>query len=493
MDGFETAALIRKRARSRQTPIIFLTALNSDQKMFQGYACGAVDYLLKPLDPNVLLSKVKVFFDLFKQAETLKYQTAQLIAINQELRRSEERFCSLSHCSPTGIFVTDASGRCIYLNPRCQTICPLQVGDCLATAWEQVVHSGDLDQAIAHWRTHLQEGGEYSDEFRVHDSTGELRWIHVCSAPMFSGEGVLLGYVGTLEDVTLRKRSDAAQAEMLREQAARQEAEAINRLTDQFLGVLSHELRTPLNAVLGWSRLLRAKRFDPDTVATALESIERNALTQTKMIEDILDLSKIVQGKLELNYGLVNLPVILQSAIALSQEEADAKGIRITAAIHFQGGKVWGDPVRIQQVVQNLLKNAIKFTPDAGTIQINLQRVQDSSIQFRTQHLDSPSVFAPHPEEHVQIQVIDSGVGISPEFLPKVFDRFRQADSSSTREFNGLGLGLAIVRHLVELNGGQVVAFSAGKDQGATFTVKLPIWQDVRSRPTRQSRESAIA
>jgi signal transduction histidine kinase len=211
------------------------------------------------------------------------------------------------------------------------------------------------------------------------------------------------------------------------------------------------------------------------------------------MIEDILDLSKIVQGKLELNYGLVNLPVILQSAIALSQEEADAKGIRITAAIHFQGGKVWGDPVRIQQVVQNLLKNAIKFTPDAGTIQINLQRVQDSSIQFRTQHLDSPSVFAPHPEEHVQIQVIDSGVGISPEFLPKVFDRFRQADSSSTREFNGLGLGLAIVRHLVELNGGQVVAFSAGKDQGATFTVKLPIWQDVRSRPTRQSRESAIA
>ncbi len=240
---------------------------------------------------------------------------------------------------------------------------------------------------------------------------------------------------------------------LIREQVVRAEAEAANRAKDEFLSVLSHELRTPLNAILGWSQILRKQHLSQDRVMRALETIERNAKSQAKIIEDILDISRIITGKLRLQVQPVNLVTIIEAAIESVRLAAEAKSIRIKSVLDSSNNHISGDADRLQQVVWNLLSNAIKFTPQGGQVQVRLEWVNS----------------------HVEIIVSDTGVGISPDFLPYVFDRFRQHDSTSTRSYGGLGLGLAIVRQLVELHGGTVTVTSPGIGQGATFTVKLPV------------------
>ncbi len=461
MDGFETATLIRSRPRSRHVPIIFLTAFSaSDQLMFKGYATGAVDYLFKPIDSSILTSKVTVFVDLFKKTEAVQRQAAQLVAVNEELRQSEERFRSLSACSPVGIFVVDSVGRCTYANSQFQAICGLTEAQSLAAGWFPSVCSEDQDHAIAQWQTYVCDSSSYSEELRFYTAADQApRWMHVRSSPMLSAQGELLGYVGTIEDITERKQAEETHAEMLREQIARQEAEAASRMKDEFLAVLSHELRTPLNSMLGWARLLRSKKMDETSVARALATIERNAEAQSRLIEDILDVSKMIRGKLQLNYCAVNLVHVVEIAIDSVRPQADAKSIQLIAAIDPSVSKVWGDPMRLQQVILNLLTNAIKFTPNEGSVEVKLEKQMN--------------------EEFLQLQVRDTGIGINSDFLPKVFDRFRQADSSTTRSFGGLGLGLAIVRHLVELTQGTIRAESPGEGKGSTFTVVLPLWQGI--------------
>ena len=231
------------------------------------------------------------------------------------------------------------------------------------------------------------------------------------------------------------------------------EAQDANRLKDEFLAVLSHELRTPLNAIVGYSRLMRGQMLPPDQVARAIETLERNARWLTQIVEDVLDVSRIVSGKIRLDVQAVEIAGVVDNAVATVQPAADAKGVRLQSLIDPRIGPVSGDPDRLQQVVWNLLSNAVKFTPKGGRVQVRLERVNS----------------------HVEIIVSDTGIGISKDFLPLVFDRFRQADSGSTRKTGGLGLGLSIVRHLVEMHGGSVHAASAGEDQGATFTVRLPV------------------
>ncbi len=240
---------------------------------------------------------------------------------------------------------------------------------------------------------------------------------------------------------------------LMREQIIRAEAEAANRAKDEFLSILSHELRTPLNAILGWSTMLRQKNLSEDKVARALETIERNAKSQAQLIEDILDVSRIITGKLRLRVRPVNLVPVIESAIESVQLAAEAKSIRLQSVLDSEAGPLLGDADRLQQVVWNLLSNAVKFTPKDGRVQILLQRVNS----------------------HVEITVSDTGAGISSDFLPFVFDRFSQHDSTTTRSYGGLGLGLAIVRQLVELHGGTVTVVSPGIGQGTTFTVKLPV------------------
>ncbi|HJQ67638.1 MAG TPA: GAF domain-containing protein [Blastocatellia bacterium] len=231
------------------------------------------------------------------------------------------------------------------------------------------------------------------------------------------------------------------------------ETQEASRLKDDFLATVSHELRTPLNAILGWSRMLRTNRFDDETAAQALETIERNARAQAQLIEDLLDVSRIITGKLRLDIRPVEPVEVINAAIDAVRPAADAKQVRIQTVLDPWAGVVSGDPDRLQQVLWNLLSNAIKFTPKEGSVQIRLERVNS----------------------HIDITLSDTGQGIAPEFLPFVFDRFRQADSTLTRAHGGLGLGLAIVRHLVEMHGGTVRAESEGEGRGATFTVKLPL------------------
>jgi PAS domain S-box-containing protein len=264
---------------------------------------------------------------------------------------------------------------------------------------------------------------------------------------------------GDREVELLEALADAAHIALINTQlyeqtkSAREQAEEANRLKDEFLATVSHELRTPLNAMLGWTRMLRMGTLDETTCERALETIERNAKSQAQLIEDLLDVSRIISGKMRLDVQPVELASVIRSAIDSVRPAADAKSIRLNAALDPRAGPVLGDPTRIQQIVWNLLSNAIKFTPGDGKVQVRLERVNS----------------------HIEITVSDTGIGIKPDFLPCVFDRFRQADSTLTRRQPGLGLGLAIVRHLVELHGGSIHPYSAGEGQGATFTVKLPL------------------
>jgi signal transduction histidine kinase/ActR/RegA family two-component response regulator len=232
-----------------------------------------------------------------------------------------------------------------------------------------------------------------------------------------------------------------------------EDARAANRMKDEFLAVLSHELRTPLNAIVGYSRLLRGGILTDEKAARALETLERNATWLTQIVEDVLDVSRIVSGKIRLDVQAVELPVIVDNAVATIQPAADAKGVRVQTLIDPRVGPVSGDPGRLQQVVWNLVSNAVKFTPKQGRVQVRLERVNS----------------------HVEIVVSDTGVGIRPDFLPYVFERFRQGEAGTTRKTGGLGLGLAIVRHIVEMHGGTVDASSPGEGQGATFRVRLPL------------------
>jgi PAS domain S-box-containing protein len=522
MDGFETAALIRQRERSRHTPIIFITAFSTNDNMvFRGYSLGAVDYLFKPIEAEILKSKVAAFIDLFQKSAEVKRQAAQLAAMNAELKKREEMFRSLSACSPVGIFLTDMHGRCTYTNPCYQAIFGLSPEESLDEGWTQRIHDEDQQRVIANWYAAAAQGQEYKGEFRIITPEGIERWIHVSTSPMRSEESKVIGFAGTSEDITERKKAEEEHIKLIREQTARKEAETANRLKDEFLATLSHELRTPLTAILGWARLLRQGKLNEEAIARAIETIERNATLQAQLIEDILDVSRIMRGKLNLNMCPVNLATVISTVVNSARLEAEAKKIQLEYVIEpteaedtetlrhgdarnknetvsasppppFSASSqassspplpapssiVSGDSNRLQQIVWNLLSNAIKFTSSGGKVEVRLSAHGARGMGQRIMEISNaqcPIPNAQFPISYAQITISDTGVGISPDFLPHVFDRFRQADGSITRNHGGLGLGLAIVHYLVEMHGGSVHADSPGVGQGATFTVRLPL------------------
>jgi PAS domain S-box-containing protein len=287
--------------------------------------------------------------------------------------------------------------------------------------------------------------------------------------PVTSQDGYIPGFGVVVTEITERKRVEEERAELfLREQEARKEAETANRLKDEFLATVSHELRTPLTSILGWAKLLQTGQFDKEVAIQALETIERNAKAQASLIDDLLDVSRIITGKLRLDVCLVEFTPIVEGAIESLRPAAKAKNIELNVTLDDEPRFMSGDPSRLQQVVWNLVSNAIKFTNQGGTVDIKLE----------------------YTETLAELRVIDSGVGIDPQFLPFVFDRFRQADSSITRTYGGLGLGLAIVRHLVDLHGGKVQAQSAGIGQGATFIVQFPIVEESKGKKSLQKQQS---
>ena len=297
--------------------------------------------------------------------------------------------------------------------------------------------------------------------------TGHLPVTSYLAVPVMSRAGDVLGglFFGHESAGMFREREErlvvglAAQAAVAMDNARLyRQAQEANRMKDEFLATLSHELRTPMNAIMGWAQLLREGKLDAATTDRAVQTIDRNARVQTQLISDILDVSRIVSGKLRLDVRPVELVRAVEAALDTIRPAAEARDIDVQTALDAGAGLVSGDADRLQQVVWNLLSNAIKFTPSGGRVHVRLVRI----------------------EPHVQLTVQDSGIGIDRDFLPHVFERFRQGDSSSTRPHGGLGLGLALVRDLVELHGGTVQLSSAGRDQGATFTVKLPVIGAVR-------------
>jgi len=290
---------------------------------------------------------------------------------------------------------------------------------------------------------------------------GTERPIDDSGAPIRNRSGRIVGVVLVFRDVTERRRAEvereAAATERERllaaERSARAEAERANRLKDDFVAMASHELRTPINAILGWTDLIVRNRDDKALAERGLEIVARNARLQTQLISDLLDVSRITSGKLRLDLESVDLQSVIEAALETVQHDADQKGIKLDRELDAEIGHIAADPARLQQVVWNLLSNAIKFTPKGGRVSVALRRSGSQA----------------------EIVVQDNGAGIRPDFLPHVFDRFQQADVSRTRRFGGLGLGLSIVKNLVELHGGRVRADSGGDGQGATFAITLPL------------------
>lgn len=517
LDGLETAGLIRGRHKSRNIPIIFLTADSTGGRhLSRGYSLGAVDYIVKPIEPDILRSKVAVFVELFKKTQQIKRQAQLLHEKNEELENANlarlkmlidlgheltaehdpaqvlESFCRSAtriveaQEAVAGVFNGD--GKTLRYFYRCGANGDSNTHDGIPPVAQKAlkhliarrrpVRLNDSDDL-------LRDKGKTSELVRsflgapLLSSSKVRGWFYLINklnaddfteaderlAATLSTQVAIAYENATLHskaqlhanelqlEIAERKQAEEARAQMLlREQAARTEAERANRTKDEFLATLSHELRTPLTAILGWSHLVRMGNLDESQLSRALETIERNARSQSQLIDDLLDVSRIITGKLEIERYPIDLNAAIEAAIEAVRPAFETKSVQFQTSL---AGKysVPGDANRLQQVLWNLFSNSIKFTPAGGQVRVKVSRSAD----------------------HVRILVSDNGIGIAKEFLPFIFDRFRQADGSTTRVHGGLGLGLSIVKHLVDLHQGSVEVKSGGVNQGATFIVSLPI------------------
>lgn len=378
------------------------------------------------------------------------------------LRRSEERFRLLiDGVTDYAIFMLDAAGRVATWNRGAERLKGYTVDEVLGRHLSLFFPAEDIAAGKPERELLLAaEHGRFEDEGWRIRKDGSRFWANVVLTALRDATGELTGFAKVTRDLTARREAEATERRLVREQTLRETAERsardaleANRIRDEFLATVSHELRTPLTALLGWATVLREQQLDSDLATRAREAIVRNAKAQSRIVDDILDVSRIITGKLQIEPRQADLVRIVEQALEVVRPSADAKSIAIRFQSAASNGQLIGDPDRILQVVWNLLSNAIKFTESGGSIDIRIER--------------TPS--------HLSLTVADTGAGIPPEFLAHVFDRFSQADSSSTRRVGGLGLGLAIVRHIVELHGGTVNATSEGPGKGATFNVSLPL------------------
>jgi PAS domain S-box-containing protein len=372
-----------------------------------------------------------------------------------ERKQAEERFRLAVESAPNAMAMVNEEGQIILINSQTERLFGYDRSELIGQSVEILVPERFRGKHPKYRSDFSREPkvramGAGRDLYGLRKDGTEVP-IEIGLNPIETDVGNLV--LSSIVDITERKRSEQERERLLAlEQKARQQAEVANRLKDEFLATVSHELRTPLTTMLGYAKLLRAGMLGEADSARALEAIERNTNTQTQIVNDILEVSRIITGKLRLDARQINPAVAIEAAIDAFRPALEAKGISLKCVLDSAASPIMGDPDRLQQIAWNLLSNAVKFTPQGGRIEVRLERKNNC----------------------VQLEVRDTGVGIPSEFLPFVFDRFSQADSSITRSFGGLGLGLAIVRHLVELHGGSVKVVSAGKDRGASFTVTIP-------------------
>jgi PAS domain S-box-containing protein len=490
MSGIELARLIKQRRRSAHVPILFLTAHSSnDEDILRGYGAGAVDYLSKPVNTDILRSKIGVFVELFRKTHALaelndtlqqevelreraqaalqtaneqlerrvQERTAALHRAHQGVRQNEERLQMALEVARMAAWEWDLA----FGTVRWSTDPEMMFGFPAGTLGREkrihnAVHPDDrlqIDGAIAA----ALESGAYDTQYRAVRPDGTAVWITERGQLLSDADGNRM--VGISRDVTAEKQAALEREELLtREKAARDEAERQSRLKDEFLATLSHELRTPMNAILGWLSILESGKPIRE-VHAALSVIARNAQIQAKLIEDLLDMNRLLSGNLGLELSRVRIGALLQTTMQSLQPAADARDITLITSVDPAVGELTADSVRLQQVLWNLVHNAIKFSDHGGRVEIYVQRDGES----------------------MQLVVKDNGRGIAPDFLPHVFERFRQQDASTTRSTFGLGLGLSIARHLVELHGGSITAQSGGAQQGSTFVVRIPMSSRITS------------
>jgi PAS domain S-box-containing protein len=458
MTGYEVCRQIKAGGATSHILVVHVSATfvqGADQK--RGLEGGADGYLAEPVDPEVLIATVQAFLRL-RQTE-------------EALRESEERFRGAFEDAPIGMGLVNADRRIFRSNKSLCQILGYTPEELTDLCEPPIFPIDDLDKGTPLF-SQLFGAGASTDrrEKQCLSKKGDVLWLSLSGTAIRNFEGDILYGLLMVENITDRKLTEERQKQVLAaEQKARKEAELANRAKDQFLATVSHELRTPLGAILGWARILGTTTTDSRTLVRGLEAIERNANAQAQLIEDILDLSSIISGKLSLNVQTVELAAIIRAAVDSVTPAAQSKSVRLRVNLAQDVGPLTGDPNRLQQVVWNLLSNAVKFTPSDGAVEVRLERVNS----------------------HAEITVSDSGQGISADFLPHVFEAFSQEDASTSRKHSGLGLGLAIVRQLVELHGGTIQVYSDGDGQGTTFKAKLPLVAPQASRSGEEPQKAA--
>ncbi len=486
MGGIELAQLIKQRRRTQNVPILFLTAhLLEEDDILRGYGVGAVDYLSKPINADILRSKIAVFVELFRK-------TRELVTLNEALHHE------IAERAKTQLALQEANEeleRRVAERTAALTIAHRGVRDneerlrmamdvAQIAAWEWDVHSGDMTWSsdpetlfrlstgalgpekrlfrVLHLEDKercegaLQEAlrtGAYECDYRIMRADGTVVWVTERGRVLRRDDGSVDRVVGVSRDVSAQREAEQERERLLiSERHARDEAERQSRIKDEFLATLSHELRTPMNAILGWLQMLTTGRAVNDP-AEAMAVIQRNAQMQAKLIEDLLEMNKLSSGTITLDLERVSLPTAVEGAIQSLRPTAEAKGVQLSLSLGPGLPALWADARRLQQILWNLMHNAVKFTAKGGQVEVLVTSTAD----------------------FVEVVVRDSGQGIAPDFLPHVFERFRQGDPTTTRGAWGLGLGLSIAKHLAELHGGSIKAASQGLGAGATFVVQLPV------------------
>lgn len=438
--GIEALQLLRQS--DQDLPFIIVSGTINEDMAVTAIKAGAQDYVLKS---NLSRLIPAVERELREAASRAGHRRAR-----QQLKLQQVLLDQVQ----VAVVACDLDRRVIYWNRYSEAFYGWTREEAMGCDAVDLLMLDESREKLDESLKRMRAGQTLESDVPMRRRDGSIIMARVSNSPLCDDAGAVIGYIGIAVDVTERNRIEAERMRLLeREKAARAEAEAANRAKDQFLAMVSHELRTPLNAMLGWTYLLRTGRLDAVTHDRALETIERNTRLQAQLIEDLLDVSRIIAGKLRLNVRPADISSVVAAAIESLRLAAEARGIEYCFIPDPTVSIVNCDPDRIQQVIWNLLSNAIKFTPRGGRIEIRLESRDDHAI----------------------LSIRDSGQGISADFLPYVFDRFRQADSTATRAHGGIGLGLSIVRHLVELHGGTVKAESDGPNLGATFTVQLPL------------------